>query len=174
MARDRETVEAEFRHDGHHVVCHCSFCIWRMVRTGGRTIAPAISAKIGADHGEVLREQRRNVSPHQMRLRKSVQQENGRPRTGPTDEDPGLVRLNIGGVEILELHWPSPSERRQANKRAPDGPGVLVLTPGAILGSFPDGMLWADRAYAWQLHRRRRDALRHGTNEPKLSQAGHA
>jgi len=45
-----------------------------------------------------------------------VQQENGRPRTGATDEDSRLVRLNIGSLEILELHWPSPSERRQANK----------------------------------------------------------
>src|SRR4051812_37314969 len=61
-------------------------------------------------------EHRRNVAPHQMRLRKSVQQENGRPRTGATDEDSCLIRPNIGGLEIFELHWPSPSERRQANK----------------------------------------------------------
>src|SRR4051794_11445005 len=120
MARDRERVEAEFRHDGHHVLCHRSFCIWRMVRTGGRTIALAISAKIGADHGEVLREHRRNVSPHQMRLRKSVQQENGRPRTGPTYEDSCLVRPNIGGFEILEVHWIS-SFRTMASRQASTG-----------------------------------------------------
>ncbi|MGY3473094.1 hypothetical protein [Bradyrhizobium ottawaense] len=57
-----------------------------------------------------MREQWRNVSPHQMRLGKSVQQENGRSRPGPTYEDPRFLRLNIGGLEILELHWTSPSE----------------------------------------------------------------
>ncbi|MBB4398140.1 hypothetical protein GGD62_007281 [Bradyrhizobium sp. ERR14] len=110
MARNRKAVEAKPCHDGHHVLCHRPFRIWRVVRAGGRTSAATISAKIGANDREVLREQRRNVSPHQMRLGKSVQQENRRSRTGPTDENPRFLRLNIGGLEILELHWTSPSE----------------------------------------------------------------
>lgn len=31
MAGDRETVEAKARHDGHHVLCHRTFGIWRVV-----------------------------------------------------------------------------------------------------------------------------------------------
>ena len=111
MARNREAVEAKPRHDGRHVLGHCTFRIWRVIRTGGRTGAAPISAKIGADHGEVLCEQRRNVPPHQMRLGKAVQQEKRRTRAGPAYENSRFLRLHIGGLEILDPHGTSPSER---------------------------------------------------------------
>src|SRR5690348_15933215 len=52
-----------------------------------RTTAAAIAAKIGADHCEAASKQGRHVSPHQMRLRKPVQQEDSRSRPEAAQKD---------------------------------------------------------------------------------------
>ena len=43
-----------------------------------RTTAAAVHAKIGTHYGEVTSQGRRDIAPHQVRLRKSVQQQYAR------------------------------------------------------------------------------------------------
>jgi hypothetical protein len=52
----------------------------------------------------IAREIGRDVTPHQMRLRKSVQQQHRRTRSEPACEDRGLAGFDCRGVETVHVH----------------------------------------------------------------------
>jgi hypothetical protein len=101
MAGEEEVREAEALHDDHHVPGHGPLGIGRVLGVGGRTAALPIAAKICGDHGEIAGQQRGDAAPHQMGLRKAMQQEERRPGAGGPQEDAGLPGLDLGGPEAL-------------------------------------------------------------------------
>jgi len=94
VARNREPVEAEPRHDAHHVARERSLRVGRVVRGGWRTPAAAVAPQVRAHHGEPFGEQRRHVAPHGERLGKAVQQQHRRTRPAPLDVDRSLAHLD--------------------------------------------------------------------------------
>src|SRR6266699_23035 len=96
MSGDLETQEAQLLHYGHHIRCHSPLRIGLMVQCGDRAAAAPIAAKIRADDCEVGGEQRRDTAPHQVCLRKAVQQEYRRPGTLRTYEDGCLAGVDFG------------------------------------------------------------------------------
>ena len=91
VAGDRKARKPELLHDRHHVLCHRALRIWRMVGGRGGTSALSVAAKIGTDNREVASEQRRNTAPHQMCLRKAVQQEDRSTGTAMSHENSGVA-----------------------------------------------------------------------------------
>src|SRR5262249_51424768 len=102
MPRDRETRVPECFHHGHHIVRHRPLRIWRVIRTRGRTAAAAIAAQIRADHGEALSQHRGDSAPHQMRLRETMQQQDGQTGAEAAYEDAGAGALHFERLERLE------------------------------------------------------------------------
>jgi hypothetical protein len=76
-----------------------------MVRGGRRAAALPVAAKIGAHDGEFARQQRRNTAPHQMRLRKTVQQQERRARSRSAHEDAGFTGLDFSCCEVVHDSW---------------------------------------------------------------------
>ena len=105
VSGDREPRESEPLHHAHHVLRHGTLRVWRVVRRGRRTTAAPITAKIRADDREVTREQRRDAAPHQVRLRKAVQQENRRPAASRADEDRCVARVDLGRGEVVHHRY---------------------------------------------------------------------
>jgi len=101
MSDERKARKPKPLHHSHHVLRHGALRIGRMVWRGDRAAALPIAAKISADNGKVVRKQRRDAVPHQVSLRKAVQQENRRAQTQPAHEDTGLVRLNNLGFKVI-------------------------------------------------------------------------
>src|SRR3712207_8033924 len=101
MPSDREARKSKPLHHGHHVLGHGPLRIWRMVRGGDRAAAAPVAAKVGADDRKVAGEQRRDAAPHQVYLRKAVQQEDRRTEAVRAHEDAGLPRLDLGGYEVI-------------------------------------------------------------------------
>src|SRR5215204_3774766 len=101
MSSDREMRKSKPLHHGHHVLRHGSLRIWRMVPGGSRAAAAPVAAKIGADDLKVAGKQRRDAAPHQVCLRKAVQQENRRPGPVRAHENAGLTRLDLRGCEVI-------------------------------------------------------------------------
>jgi hypothetical protein len=77
-----------------------------MIAGGHRATTAPITAKISADNSEVACKQRRHAAPHQVRLRKAVQQEDRRPGATRAHEDAGLARLNLGRCEVIHHFKP--------------------------------------------------------------------
>jgi len=98
VSGDHEALESELPHHGDDIGCHRPLGVRRMVGQRGRATAVAVAAQVGADDREPLGEPRRNVPPHQMRLRKAVQQHQR--RAGPESPRENL-RARGGYVECL-------------------------------------------------------------------------
>src|SRR3954447_4105375 len=64
-----------------------------MVLCAARTSASAVTAQIGADDREIMRQRRRHVSPHEMRLWEAVEKE----RRGARPAVPGEYRCFARG-----------------------------------------------------------------------------
>src|ERR687897_138383 len=101
MSSDREARKSKPLHHGHHVLRHGSLRIWRMVPGGGRAAAAPVASKIGADDRKVAGKQRRDAAPHQVCLRKAVQQEDRRPGPVRAHENADLTCLDLGGCEVI-------------------------------------------------------------------------
>src|SRR5437867_2491700 len=101
MPGDREARKAKPLHDDHHVLCHGALRIWCMVLGRGRTTAAPIATQIGADYRKVTGKHRRDAAPHEVCLRKTVQQEDRRPGAGPARKDTGLARLDLSSLEVI-------------------------------------------------------------------------
>ncbi len=102
VASDAELGEAQMLHYRHHVLRHGALGVRRMVRSGRRAATTAIAAQVGTDYGEAAGEQRRDVAPHQVRLREAVQQQDRRARAEAAHMDARFGRLHFKRVEILE------------------------------------------------------------------------
>src|SRR5262249_1909682 len=76
--------------------------IARMIRRGEGATAAPITGKVGANHGEVAGEQGRHAAPHDVRLRKAMQEEDRRPGAGSAHKDRGLAGVDVAGFEIVE------------------------------------------------------------------------
>src|SRR5215212_1804527 len=107
MSGDREARKSKPLHHGHHVLRHCSLCIWRVVGGGDWAAAAPVAAKIGADNRKIAGEQRRDAAPHQVCLRKSVQQEYRRPGPVRAHENACLTGPDLGGCEVIHHFRPS-------------------------------------------------------------------
>jgi hypothetical protein len=75
-----------------------------MVRHGSWTTAAAIAPKIGADHSETFGQEWRDVTPHQMRFGKSVQQYERRTAAATAQENRRLRRLHLQCFKVPEPH----------------------------------------------------------------------
>ncbi|WP_352729079.1 hypothetical protein [Mesorhizobium sp. M0276] len=73
-----------------------------MIRSRRRTGTAAIAAQIGADDAEPAGQRGRNVAPHQMRLRKAVQQQQRRPAAGTQREYDGVAGVDFRTLKIIE------------------------------------------------------------------------
>src|SRR4051794_30942138 len=73
-----------------------------MVRGRGGTPAATIAAKVGANHREAASQQGRDGAPHQMGLRKPMQQQDS--RTGPetAQKNTRFLHLHVKSSKILE------------------------------------------------------------------------
>jgi hypothetical protein len=96
---DRKLVEAELTHHLDLVLSHRAFGIASVILATRRFAAVAISAQIRRDDGEALRENRRNVTPFEMRLRPALQQQHRRPAAADDTVDLSAGR---GPAEALE------------------------------------------------------------------------
>jgi hypothetical protein len=67
-----------------------------------RAAALAIPAKVGTHDGEFARQERRDVTPHQMRLRKAVEKEHRRAGACPSHKDPRFRRVDQFARETIE------------------------------------------------------------------------
>src|SRR5437773_11062211 len=101
MPGDREARKAKPLHDDHHVLRHGALRIWCMVLGRGRATAAPIATQIGADYRKVTGKHRRDAAPHEVCLRKTVQQEDRRPGAGPARKDTGLARLDLSSLEVI-------------------------------------------------------------------------
>src|SRR4051812_31221444 len=106
VSSDRKARESKPLHHGHHVLCHGSLRIWCMVWGGDRTGAAPVAPQISADDRKVVGKQRRDAAPHQVCLRKAVQQEDRRSRSVRAYEDAGLTRLNLSACEVIHHFRP--------------------------------------------------------------------
>jgi len=119
MPSDREARKPKPLHDDHHVLRHGSLRIGRMIRSGNRATTASVAAKVGADDGKIAGKHGRDAAPHQVCLRKAVQQENWRPGSGPADEDAGLTRLDLGSLEVVQHLEPCSLPRIRATIYGP-------------------------------------------------------
>src|SRR6185369_17351030 len=102
MPRDGEALEAEMAHEGDLVPRHGPFGIWLVVRRRRRLAAAAIAAQIRRDHGEIPRQPRRDLVPHDMGLGMAMEQQQRRPGAAMTQADLDLAGLDGGEGEAFE------------------------------------------------------------------------
>src|SRR5262249_39598950 len=93
----------------------------------GRAAAVSVAAEIGADDGEPSGEPRRDVAPHQMRLRKAVQQHQRRARSETPRKN---LRACAGDLERL-CGCESIRGHRALNARQPAWFRWFLRGPGA-------------------------------------------
>ncbi len=74
--------------------------IWLIVRT----TTSAKPAKVGADDGELTGQDGRYIAPHQVRLRESVQQQDGWAGPRAAEENRRLPGFHLECFELLECH----------------------------------------------------------------------
>jgi len=94
MASQTKAVEPLNFHHPHHVKGHHALRIGCVIRSRGRLAARSISSKIGTNDGEFLREVRCNAMPHQVRLRKAVQEQQRPAASFSADEDRCLSHVD--------------------------------------------------------------------------------
>lgn len=82
VSDDRELVESEVPHHFHLILRGGAFGMAGMIFAVRRFAAVAIAAKIGGDHRELLGQPRRDLVPLDVRLRKTVEQQNRRTAAG--------------------------------------------------------------------------------------------
>ena len=68
-----ELREAQFFHDGHHIVRHRALRVGRVIGARSRTTALTVAAKVRAHDRKARGQQRRHLSPHAMGLREAMQ-----------------------------------------------------------------------------------------------------
>ena len=94
VTRQRKPIEAEACHHLDHVARHCPFGVRRMIGRGGRLPARAITSQVGADHREIRRQRGRHRAPHDVRLRKAMEQQQRGTASRMTDEDLRLIHFD--------------------------------------------------------------------------------
>jgi len=75
MACDAEPFKAKPPHHSNHVAGHSALRIRLMIFSRLWTAAAPVTTQIGTDHAELLCQDGRDLTPHQVRLGKAVQQQ---------------------------------------------------------------------------------------------------
>jgi hypothetical protein len=102
VAGDGEVLMPQRHHRLHLVERHCALGVGGMVtRRSGPQRVP-IAAQIGGDDGEVLRQQRGGRTPHEMRLRVAVEQQERRTRAADHGADGAALARQVAGLEAFE------------------------------------------------------------------------
>ena len=78
VARDHESLVAEMAHDVDLVLRHAAERVVAVIRQASGLAAVAVSAEISGDHGEILRQARRDEAPVVMRQGIAVQEQHRR------------------------------------------------------------------------------------------------
>ena len=123
VAGDGEAVVPERAHQRHLVLRHAALGVGDMALPAVRLAAVAVAAQVGRDHGEALRQRRRDLAPGHVRLGMAVQQEQRRSAAadGGADRDPG----RDGHVDEAEA-------REEGRRPALDERGSLMAYPGSV------------------------------------------
>ena len=79
-----------------------------MIRARWRTAAFSVASEIGANDRELIRKQRSHLSPHQVRLRKAVQQKKRRTGAEPPQKDRGFLHSNLRRLKSIETCHDAP------------------------------------------------------------------
>ena len=108
VAGHHEGLEAELLHHLDLVLRHGAERIVLVLVAAGRLREVAIAAQIGRDHGELLREPRRELVPGQMRERIAVQQQQRRPLAAVQGDDARPAGVDLGAGEAFH-HVRSPN-----------------------------------------------------------------
>ena len=105
MPGREELVEAERRHHLDVVLRHRAERIVRMIRLARRLLRVAVAAEIRRDHGEFLREARRELVPGEVRERIAVQQQQRRALAAMRRHDARAGGLDLGAGEAVHQHF---------------------------------------------------------------------
>ena len=138
VADDMEAEIAERRHHFGHVEGHGALRIVGVPRHAARLRRIAVAAQVGAHHGVVARELRRDLVPHGVRLRITMQHQDRRAVAADLEIDHRAARAQATRLESRE-------ERAHGltsfpcNASAPERPGTSPYTT-SCLGSPVRGM----------------------------------
>ena len=123
VAGHAELLEAEMLHHFDLVLRHAAERIIAVIFAPARFSAVAVAAQIGRDHGEILREPRRDEMPVRVRERVAVNQQYRRPAAAVTqiDFDFRVARLNLNILEAFEHGARSLDEERLRYTSAESG-----------------------------------------------------
>jgi hypothetical protein len=102
MAGDGELVEAELSHHTDHIFRHDSLRIRQVIRSRRGATALSVAAQVSADYGEILREDRSDIPPHEMCFRKAVKEQKGRSGAGSAHKEGTFPSANDGSVKSVE------------------------------------------------------------------------
>ena len=94
VSGEAKTRESKSVHQLEHVIRHRAFGIWGMRGIARGFVGIAITTQIRADNRELSRQQRCDAMPHGMRLRVTMQQEQGRSVATNNAMDCGGRRAN--------------------------------------------------------------------------------
>ena len=78
VARDHESLVAEMAHDVDLVLRHAAERVVAVIGQAARLTAIPVAAQVGGDHGEVLRQARRDEAPVVIRQGIAVQEQHRR------------------------------------------------------------------------------------------------
>ena len=95
VSRDIEARKSELLHHGHHILRHRPLRVSCVIGGRGRATALPVAAQVRADYGKAACQQWRDAAPHQMRLRKTMQQQHRRAGSRVADEDAGVTGVDV-------------------------------------------------------------------------------
>src|SRR3954454_2267456 len=107
VAGGGEALEPERRHDLDLVLRHGAERIAAVVVAARRLLGIAVAAQVGAHHGELLRQPRRDAVPVDVGERIAVHQQHRRSFAAVHGDDARARRLDLGAGEVFEKHMHS-------------------------------------------------------------------
>src|SRR6267154_5373748 len=105
VAGDAKALEAQRGHHGDLIGGHRALRVGQMLIVALGFAAIAIAAQIGRDYGVMLGERGSDLVPHHMRLRISMEQQQGRSGALHYYIDSHSIDGETPGFELLEHHY---------------------------------------------------------------------